>query len=118
MAGINFGLRPGIHRYMHGARMGIGIIHQSKTNRTMMQHSGVVTHLMPIFRPKAPDSCFTMSTGRSVLSKRQEDMATTAAVLPVQNSWVTSGRTPNEWEQPKANYTALPVSGGPENIQI
>jgi hypothetical protein len=62
-----------------------------------------------------------MSIGRSVLSERQEDMATTAAVLPIQNSWVTSGQTPNEWEQPKANYTALPVNGyigGPKNIQI
>jgi hypothetical protein len=62
-----------------------------------------------------------MSMGRSVLSGRQEDMVTTAVVLPIQNSWVTSGQTPNEWEQPKANYTALPVSGyigGPENIQI
>jgi hypothetical protein len=53
-----------------------------------------------------------MSRGRSALSERQEKMATTAAVLPVQNSWVTPGRTPNKWEQPEANCTALPGSAG------
>jgi hypothetical protein len=29
----------------------------------------------------------------------QEDVATTAAVLSVRNSWVAPSQTPNEWEQ-------------------
>jgi hypothetical protein len=72
-------------------------------------------------RPKVPDSGFTMSSGRSALSERQEDVPNTTAVLPVRNSWVTPGQTPNEWDQHKAKRTALPVSGyvrGPKNRQF
>jgi hypothetical protein len=68
-----------------------------------------------------PDSCVTMSTERSAISERREDVASTTAMQRVRNSWFTPRRTSNEWEQPKANHTALPVGryvGGPENIQI
>jgi hypothetical protein len=64
-----------------------------------------------------------MSTGRSAISEQHENVASTAAVLLVWNSWVTPGQNPTSGssDQPDANVTVLLASGyvrGPKNYQI